>query len=85
MFIRAVRINKVIINLKFFCWEYLFHTIKTARELKMKIKVHTISIIIFDGVHIHIGKLIVLYHNLPVCAKYDAAEPVIITSRGIRK
>jgi len=47
----------------------LFHTIKTAKELNMKITVHAISIIVFDGVHIHIGKLTVLYHNLPVCAK----------------
>ena len=85
MFITAFRINKIIINLKFFCAEYLFHTIKTATELKMKITVHAISIIVSDGVHIHIGKLIVLYHTLPVCAKYDAAEPVIITSNGIRK
>jgi hypothetical protein len=84
MFNRAFRINKVIINLKFFCAEYLFHTIKTAKELNMKITIHTISIIVFDGVHIHIGRLIVSYQILPVCAKYDAAEPVIITSRGIR-
>ena len=81
----AFRINKVIINLKFFCAEYLFHTIKTATELKMKITVHAININVFDGVHIHIGRLIVLYHTLPVCAKYDAAEPVITTSKGIRK
>ncbi len=82
-FITAFRINKAIINLKFFCAEYLFHTIKTATELKMKITVHAISINVLDGVHV--GRLIVLYHTLPVCAKYDAAEPVITTSKGIRK
>ncbi len=81
----AFRINKVIINLKFFCAEYLFHTIKTAIELKMKITVHVNSISVLDGVHIQIGGLIVLYHTLPVCEKYDADEPVITTSKGIRK
>ena len=84
MFIRALRINRVIISLKFFCAEYLFHTIKMAIELKMKITAHVISISVLDGVQIHIGRLIFSYHNLPVCAKYDAAEPVIIISRGIR-
>jgi len=69
MFITAFRINKVIINLKFFCAEYLFHTIKTAKELKMKITIHIISISELDGVHIHMGRLMVLYHTLPVCAK----------------
>ena len=69
MFITAFRINKVIINLKFFCAEYLFHTIKTATELKIKITAHAATINVFDGVHIHTGRLIVLYHTLPVCAK----------------
>ena len=85
MFITAFRINKVIINLKFFCAEYLFHTIKTATELKMNITAHAATINVLEGVHIHIGRLIVLYHTLPVCAKYDAAAPVITTSKGIRK
>ena len=31
------------------------------------------------------GRLIVLYHALPVSAKYDAADAVIITKRGMKK
>jgi len=31
------------------------------------------------------GRLIDLYHDLPVSAKYEAADEVIITKRGMKK
>lgn len=52
-------------------------------ELSTKIIVQTNTIIEPDGVQS--GRLIVLYHALPVSAKYDAADAVIITKRGMKK
>jgi hypothetical protein len=49
----------------------------------MNIIVQADTIKVPDGVQS--GRVIVLYHALPVSAKYEAAEAVIITKRGIRK
>ena len=53
------------------------------KEVKIKIIVQANTINEFDGVHA--GRLMVLYHDLPVSAKYDAADAVMITNSGIRK
>lgn len=52
-------------------------------ELSVKTIVHTKTINDAEGVQS--GILIVLYHALPVSAKYDAADTVIITKRGMKK
>lgn len=53
------------------------------KELRTKIIVHTKTITEPEGVQS--GRLIVLYHARPVSAKYEAAEAVIITKRGMKK
>jgi hypothetical protein len=57
--------------------------IKIEIEVKMKIRVHAITIIALEGVHE--GRLIVSYQTLPVSAKYDDADAVMITNSGINK
>jgi len=52
------------------------------REVRIKMIVHIITIKEFEGVQS--GRLIVLYQTLPVSAKYEAAEAVIITKSGIK-
>jgi len=52
-------------------------------ELRTNITVQAKTINEPEGVQS--GRLIVLYHALPVSAKYDAAEAVIITKRGMKK
>lgn len=68
---------------KFFSDEYLFQIISRDKELRIKIIVHAKTINEPEGVQS--GRLIVLYQALPVSAKYDAAEAVIITKRGMKK
>ena len=63
----ALRMNNPIINPKFLCREYLFQIIKTEIEPKRNITAHTNAIVEFAGVQP--GRLRVLYHTLPVCAK----------------
>jgi hypothetical protein len=74
--------SKIII-LNFFSEEYLFQIISNDIELSTKIIVQANTIREPDGVQS--GRLIVLYHALPVSAKYDAADAVIITKRGMKK
>jgi hypothetical protein len=52
-------------------------------DVRINIIVHAITIIAFDGVQS--GRIIVLYQDLPVSAKYEAADAVIITNRGMKK
>ncbi len=67
----------------FFCAEYPFQIIRTGTEHKIKIVVQ--ANIIWKPEGVQLGRLIVLYHVLPAWTKYDAAEPAITTSNGIRK
>ena len=76
-------INSPIIKPKCFCFEYLFQTIRIEMPLSTNIIVQTETITELEGVHS--GRFKVLYHVTPDCAKYEAAEPVIKTSRGIMK
>ena len=75
--------KRKIINLNCFSEKYLFHIIKSESELKNKITDHAKTINPSEGVHL--GRLIVLYHTNPLSAKYEDAEPVMITKRGIIK
>lgn len=68
---------------KFFSDEYLFQIISRDKELRTNIIVHAKTIIEPEGVQS--GRFIVLYHALPVSAKYEAAEAVIITNSGMKK
>jgi len=61
------KMNRVIITLKFFSDEYLFHTISNDKEMSTKIIVQAKTIIEPGGVHA--GRFIVWYHTLPVLAK----------------
>jgi len=79
----ALSTKRKITILNFFSKEYLFQIIRIDKEVKIKIIVHTITINVFEGVQV--GRLIVLYQDLPVSAKYEAAEAVIITKSGIKK
>jgi hypothetical protein len=78
-----LRTNRAIISAKFFSDEYLFQIINKDSELSIKMIVQAKTIIEPEGVQS--GRLIVLYHALPVSAKYDAADAVIITKRGMKK
>ncbi len=53
------------------------------KEVKIKIIVQANTINEFDGVQT--GRFIVLYHDLPVSAKYEAADAVMITNNGMKK
>ena len=55
------------ISLKFLSDECLFQIINTDKELRTKIIVHAKTITEPEGVQS--GRLIVLYHDLPVSAK----------------
>ncbi len=68
---------------KCFCVEYLFQIISIDSAPSINIIVHIITISVLEGVQL--GKLIVLYHTIPISAKYDAADAVIKTKRGIIK
>jgi hypothetical protein len=68
---------------KCFCVEYLFQIIRIDNELKTKMIDHIITINDFEGVQL--GRLIVLYHPIPTSAKYEAADAVIKTKRGMIK
>ena len=61
----------------------MFQIINIENEESRKIIVQTVAMIEFEGAHS--GKLIVLYHKLPVSAKYETAEAVIIAMRGMKK
>jgi hypothetical protein len=61
----------------------LFQTISSDIQLRTNIIVHAKTITEPEGVQS--GRLIVLYQALPVSAKYDAADAVIITKRGMKK
>jgi len=61
----------------------LFQIIKIEIDVRTNIIVHAITIIAFDGVQS--GRFIVRYHELPVSAKYEAADAVIITKSGMKK
>jgi hypothetical protein len=61
----------------------LFQIISSDKELRTNIIDQTKTMTEPEGVQS--GILIVLYHALPVSAKYDAAEAVIITNRGMKK
>jgi len=61
----------------------LFQIISSDKELRTNIIDQTKTMTEPEGVQS--GRLIVLYHALPVSAKYDAAEAVIITNRGMKK
>jgi len=63
----AFRTKSIIINPNFFSDEYLFQIIRMDKEVKIKIIVQANTINEFDGVHA--GRLMVLYHDLPVSAK----------------
>jgi len=63
----AFIINSEITILNFFSDAYLFQIIRIEIEVKTIITVQIIAIIEFEGVHA--GKLIELYHDLPVSAK----------------
>jgi len=80
---RALSTKREITTPNFFSEEYLFHIIRIEREVRTKIIVHIITIIELEGVQP--GRLIVLYQDLPVSAKYEAAEAVIITKSGMKK
>jgi len=67
----------------FFSNECLFQIIRSEIELRTNIIVHAKTIIEPEGVQS--GRLIVLYHALPVSAKYEAADAVIITKSGMKK
>ncbi len=67
----------------FFSEEYLFQIIRIERDVSTKIIVHIITIIEFEGVQL--GRCIVLYQDLPVSAKYEAADAVIVTKSGMKK
>lgn len=67
----------------FFSDECLFQIISRDIELRTNIIDQAKTITEPEGVHS--GRLIVLYHALPVSAKYDAADAVIITKRGMKK
>jgi hypothetical protein len=71
------------ISPKFFSDECLFQIMIMDIEVRIKITVQANTINEFEGVQS--GRLIVLYHALPVSAKYDAADAVIITKRGMKK
>jgi hypothetical protein len=75
--------NRAIMIVKFFSDEYLFQIISRDKELRINIIVQAKTIIEAEGVQS--GRLIVLYHALPVSAKYEAADAVIITNRGMKK
>jgi hypothetical protein len=75
--------NKVIIIVKFFSDEYLFHIISRDIEIRTNIIVQANTINEPEGVQS--GRIKVLYHALPVSAKYEAADAVIITNSGIIK
>ena len=75
--------NKPIIKPKCFCLGYLFQTIRIEILQSTKIIVHTATITELEGVHS--GRFKVLYQVTPDWAKYEAADPVIKTSKGIRK
>ena len=79
----ALRTKRIITNAKIFSDECLFQIIRMEREARIKITTHAVTIIVFDGVQS--GRFIVLYQSLPVSAKYDAAEEVIMTNKGIKK
>lgn len=70
------------IKWKFFAEEYLFQMMRIDSEVKAKIIVQARTINEPEGVHS--GRFRVLYQVLPVSAKYDAAEAVIITKRGMK-
>jgi hypothetical protein len=61
----------------------LFQTISSDIQPRTNIIVHAKTITEPEGVQS--GRLIVLYQALPVSAKYDAADAVIITKRGMKK
>jgi hypothetical protein len=82
-FRKAFKTNSEIITPKLFWDEYLFQIINIDNEVKIKITIHTITITELEGVHW--GRFMVLYHPLPTSAKYEAAEAVIITKRGMIK
>lgn len=82
-FITALSTNKAIINPKFLCDECLFQIIRRDKEAKVKITVQATIIKVFEGVQE--GRLIVLYHAFPQSAKYEAADPVIITNNGMNR
>ena len=63
----AFRTKSDMIIPNFFSDEYLFQIIKMDTEVSIKIIIQAITIIEFDGVHS--GRLMVLYHDLPVSAK----------------
>lgn len=67
----------------FFSDECLFQMIRSEIELRTNIIVQAKTINEPEGVQP--GRLIVLYHALPVSAKYEAADAVIITKRGMKK
>ncbi len=52
-------------------------------DVRIKITVQAKTINEPEGVQS--GRIIVLYHALPVSAKYDAADAVIITNSGMKK
>jgi hypothetical protein len=72
-----------IITPNLFSEEYLFQIINSEREERIKITVQTVTIIEFEGAHP--GRLIELYHSLPVSTKYETADAVMIAKSGIKK
>jgi hypothetical protein len=79
----ALSTNIHIIKLKSLTDEYLFQINKIERDVRTKTIVQERTIIELGGVQS--GNLIVLYHAMPVSAKYEAAEAVIITNNGISR
>lgn len=79
----ALRINRPIINLKFFCAEYLFQIIKTETAEIRNITVTSTLVNEFGGVQR--GNSIELFRSLDDSAKYDAADAVMIASNGIAR
>jgi len=71
------------ISPKFFSDECLFQIISMDIDVRIKITVQAKTINEPEGVQS--GRIIVLYHALPVSAKYDAADAVIITNSGMKK
>jgi hypothetical protein len=71
------------ISPKFFLDECLFQIISMDIDVRIKITVQAKTINEPEGVQS--GRIIVLYHALPVSAKYDAADAVIITNSGMKK
>jgi len=66
-----------------FSEEYLFQIIRIENEESTRIIVQTVAMTEFDGAHS--GRSIVFCHKLPVLAKYETAEAVMIARRGMKK